>query len=153
PLYVPGTVPGDRVLVRPGERRGEGRAASLLAIVAAGSDRADPPCAYFGTCGGCALQHLADDAYAAWKVARLRESLDRCGFGNVALDPLVRTPPGSRRRAGLKAVRAGGRSAVGFAMRESHVVVDLVACAVMTPALAVLLGPLHTLADRLMPRA
>src|ERR1700751_2576792 len=58
PVYVPFTVPGDRVLARLGEVRGEGRVAAVERLLVAGPGRAAPACRHFGRCGGCALQHL-----------------------------------------------------------------------------------------------
>ncbi|MBY0431531.1 MAG: class I SAM-dependent RNA methyltransferase, partial [Rhodospirillales bacterium] len=66
-VYVPFTVPGDRVLARIEGRRGDGLTAALIEVLQPGPGRAMPPCAHFGTCGGCALQHLDDEAYTAWK--------------------------------------------------------------------------------------
>jgi 23S rRNA (uracil1939-C5)-methyltransferase len=61
PVYVPFAAPGDRISARLGESRGEGRAAELVAVLAPG-ERAPPMCRHFGSCGGCALQHLAERA-------------------------------------------------------------------------------------------
>lgn len=145
-LYVPLTVPGDRVRVLPLRPRSGGFAARLLEVIAAGPGRAQPPCAHYGVCGGCALQHLADDAYAAWKVARLTAALARVGLAGCPIGPLVRTPPGSRRRATFAAARSAGAAVqLGFQVREAHQIVDLAACPVLEPAITALLVPLRRL--------
>ena len=67
PLFVPFTVPGDRVRARlTGERAGalKGEAVELIAE---GPGRVEPPCPHFGSCGGCTLQHFEDGRYAKWK--------------------------------------------------------------------------------------
>jgi 23S rRNA (uracil1939-C5)-methyltransferase len=147
PVFVPFTVPGDRVRVRLGPKRGEGRAAALLDMVAAGPGRRSPPCAQFGRCGGCTLQHLDDDLYATAKLDALRAAMRRHGLDSEAIAPLHRVPPGTRRRARLSLARRGGKAVVvGFNARESHDVVDLAAgCAVLHPALATLVEPLRGL--------
>ena len=64
PLFVPFTLPGElvKVAARPGRRP------SRTARHARPSpERVAPVCPYFGICGGCALQHLAEAAYLAWK--------------------------------------------------------------------------------------
>lgn len=153
-LYVARTTAGDRVRVRAGRRRGDGFAADLLSLLSPGPSRTDPPCPHFAACGGCALQHLADTAYAAWKIDRLRVALARVGLSDHAMAPLTRTPRGARRRATFAAVRTAGSASVhiGFQMRGSHRVVDLAVCPVVDPAIAALLSPLrHLLAALLAP--
>src|SRR6478672_10113328 len=55
PLFVPFTLPGElvKVAAEPGEPRAE-----ALAILEPSPERVTPVCQYFGTCGGCALQHI-----------------------------------------------------------------------------------------------
>lgn len=59
PLFVPYTLPGDRVRAR---RAGPERALPLDWLER-GPGHATPPCPHFGPgkCGGCALQHLDDE--------------------------------------------------------------------------------------------
>src|SRR5215475_11180918 len=66
-LFVPYAAPGDRLKVQvQGEREG-GHAARILERLADGPDRVAPPCVHFGDCGGCAVQHLKQEAYLDWK--------------------------------------------------------------------------------------
>ena len=61
-VFVPLTLPGETVEIeRDGER---GR---LLRVVATSPDRVAPLCRHFGDCGTCAVEHMAKDAYLAWK--------------------------------------------------------------------------------------
>ena len=55
PLFVPFTLPGELVKVDAGA--GDGHA-EPLAIPEPSPERVAPVCQYFGTCGGCALQHM-----------------------------------------------------------------------------------------------
>ena len=151
-LYVPLTTTGDRARVRMALRRGGGFAAHLLSLLAPGPGRTEPPCPHFAACGGCALQHLADPNYAAWKMDRLRVTLTRVGLSDYRMAPLVRTPPGARRRATLTAAQPGGSAGarLGFQMRASHSVVDIAVCPVLDPAIAALLSPLRRLLTELL---
>ncbi|MBK8176189.1 MAG: class I SAM-dependent RNA methyltransferase [Rhodospirillales bacterium] len=148
-FYVPFTIPGERVRIRPGGARGNGRDADLLEILAPAIERRAPACPHFGHCGGCALQHLADAAYAEWKLERLELALARAGITSSPREPLVRTPPRARRRARFAAVRrsAGPHATlcVGFAVRRGHDVVDLAACPVLDPQILALLPALRQL--------
>jgi 23S rRNA (uracil1939-C5)-methyltransferase len=152
-IFVPFTAPGDVVRVRLGERRGEGRSGTLLARLSEGA-RAAPRCAHFGTCGGCALQHLSDAAYAEAKTAWLAAALRQRGVTAETMYPLRRLAPGTRRRARWAIRRprqAGAPVEAGFHARASHRVVDMRECAVLHPALMGLLGPLRDLAMLLLP--
>lgn len=142
-VFVPLTVPGDRVRVSLGPAKGEGLRAEVVELVEPGAGRAAAACRHFGACGGCSLQHLADDAYAAWTVDLVRGALARVGLGEVPFAPLARTPPGARRRARFAALRRGRRVWLGFNERMSHRLVDLEACPVLTPRLLALLAPLR----------
>ena len=149
PVYVPFSAPGDRVRVRlsndKGERRGE-----IVEMLATGG-RAKPICAHFGACGGCALQHLTDEAYAAAKLGWLRGALAQHGFADVEIAPLRRLAPGTRRRARLALARGTGVVA-GFHGRMSHAIVDMRECHVLHPALFALVEPLRRLAAVLLPK-
>lgn len=149
-LYVPLTVAGDRVRVRLGVRRGDGRLAEVVSLMEAGPGRGEAPCPHFGHCGGCALQHLADETYAAWKRGRLEDALVRAGATSCEVAPLVRTPPGGRRRAVLSALRSG-RVLIGFRERRGHAIVDVETCPILDPGIVALLPRLRRLLAGVMP--
>jgi len=149
--YVPLAAPGDRVRVRPGAKRGDGVAADLLEVVEAGADRADPPCPHYGDCGGCALQHLTDDAYGAYVRARVAEPLARVGLAAVEVAPPVRVLPGDRRRIVLAARRTAAGVVLGFNARRSGRIVDVAACLVADPPLVALLPELRRVLGEVLP--
>ncbi|MEJ5233184.1 MAG: RsmD family RNA methyltransferase [Geminicoccaceae bacterium] len=139
PVYVAGTLPGERWRVRldPDRRRGE----PLERLE--GPPRAEPVCPHFGRCGGCALQHLPPADYAAFKRDRVLEPLARVGLAPAELLATATSPPGSRRRLRL-AFEAGRRGALrlGFRARASHAIEPIERCPVARPELERLLRPL-----------
>lgn len=143
PVYVPLTLPGDRLRVELERPRGDGFAARIVEFLAQGPGRVEAPCPHFGECGGCALQHLEDQRYAAWKEQQVRTALSRRGFADPPLRPLLRIAPGTRRRASLAAERAGRSVRLGFHARESHRVIDAAGCLVLSPTLKLLLPALR----------
>ena len=143
PLYVPLTLPGERVRVRLGERRGDGVAAEPVEMLSRSPDRQSPRCGHFGPCGGCSVQHLDADAYAAWKRDLIVAALSRAGLGDVPVAPTIATPPASRRRATLAARRIAGGTVLGFNARRRHHIVNLDACPVLVPALVEVLPMLR----------
>ena len=144
PVYVPQSLPGDRLRVRlTGERAG-GVTAEVVELLAEGPGRQEPPCRHYGPCGGCSLQHLAPDRYLAWKRDLVVTALERRGFVDPPVGDLATVAPDSRRRAVL-AARCGRDGAVtlGFHGRASHSLVGVDHCLLLTPALQALLPALR----------
>ncbi|MGB9644050.1 MAG: class I SAM-dependent RNA methyltransferase, partial [Stellaceae bacterium] len=99
-VFVPFTVPGDRVRARLGARRHGGWEGLGVDLLASGPGRTAPRCRHFGTCGGCALQHLDDASYRRLKLGTLRTALERVGIDPSVVGPMRLVPP-ERRRARL----------------------------------------------------
>ncbi|HSK41449.1 MAG TPA: TRAM domain-containing protein [Arenibaculum sp.] len=150
PVFVPLTVPGDRVRVRIEGARAGGLAAQVLELIEPGPSRVDPVCPLFGRCGGCAVQHLDQASYTAWKRSQVTVALNRAGLGHVPVAAVVTTPPGRRRRATFAAKRAGGRVVLGFNERFSHWIVDIERCPVLDPAVVTLLDPLRAVLETVL---
>ncbi|MGM0535639.1 MAG: TRAM domain-containing protein [Pseudomonadota bacterium] len=154
-VFVEGALPGEQVRVAVHRSRKRFDEAHVRELVQVSAERVEPPCAYFGRCGGCDLQHLALPAQRRHKQAVLEELLGRQG---ITLDTspalLVGAGKAYRRRArlGVK-VDAEGGVHLGFRARHTHRLVDIDACTVLVPALDALLMPLHQLlADLEAPR-
>jgi 23S rRNA (uracil1939-C5)-methyltransferase len=128
--HVAFAVPGDAILADGSLVKGPGHQV--------------PPCRHFPECGGCQLQHLTDDALADFAASRITGALAQHGL-EAPLRPTHLSPPRSRRRASLKALRAGGRVLLGFNAAGSHQIVDLRECHVLHPALFALVAPLRVL--------
>src|SRR6516165_4959142 len=153
PVFLPFTVPGDRVRARLGARRGRGREGRVVEWLDAGEGRAEPPCAHFGRCGGCAIQHLAPATYRAVKLGGLITALERVGIDPRLVQPLRVVPP-ERRRARLGLMRPRDRhlpASVGFRERFRHDLVDLAECPVLDPSLFALVDELRLAAGNLLP--
>jgi len=128
--HVPFAVPGDTV-ADDGE-------------VIAGLHHQVPPCRHFPECGGCQLQHVADDAYRGYLVSRLETALFQHGITTEILDPHL-SPPKSRRRAGLRALKVGRGVVVGFNAAKSNRIIDMQECHILRPELFELVAPLREL--------
>lgn len=152
PLYIPLTVPGDRIRARVTGKRGQGRVAEMTALLEPGPGRAAAPCRHFGTCGGCAFQHLAPDLYLATKRRLITDALAHQGITGPPLLPVHEGRRGSRRRVRFSLARrkGGGPALAGFARRASHELTDIMECPVLEPALMALLAPLRELAAVLL---
>lgn len=148
-VFVTDALPGERVVLRRVRRHRNFDEAVLESVITPSADRVAPACPHYGTCGGCALQHLAPQAQLAFKQTQLLENLARLGGvepGQV-LEPLEGPVWGYRRRArlGLKHVPRKGRVVVGFRERSAPYVADLHECRVLAPPLGSLIDPLAEL--------
>ncbi len=146
-IFVPFTLPGERVLARPVRDKGEGVACEPTELASTSSERADPPCRHFMTCGGCALQHWEAPPYQAWKRGRVTEALDKVGLGDVDVSDMAAAGPMERRRADIVLRRLDGRILAGFRERASNRIVDLRQCPVLVPELFEMVGALRLLAQ------
>ncbi len=106
------------------------------------------PCRHFPECGGCQLQHLDDEAYAAFVTDRVASALDGQDLTATLRPPLV-SPPKTRRRATLHAEGKGGRVTLGFTAEKSHDIVDMRECHVLAPELFAVVAPLRALLQKL----
>jgi len=149
--FVPFALPGEIVEAEPGDARGEGIVAELLDVLAPSRHREKAPCAHFGVCGGCALQHWRLDIYSAWKVSLIERVLKQRGVQAPAFEqPLVGTP-GERRRVDFVLRRQGKRVLAGFHEKASAKVVDVGVCVIARPTLAALLAPLREALVEILP--
>jgi 23S rRNA (uracil1939-C5)-methyltransferase len=134
-IFVPYTAPGEEVEVRVEEARADFVRGRAIRTVTTSSVRTAPQCRYFGTCGGCQWQHLANEAQREWKRRILVELLTRVGKldGIRVESPIAPSGPWEyRARAQFKVV-GGTRPCIGFHQRETNRVVDIERCPLLDP--------------------
>jgi 23S rRNA (uracil1939-C5)-methyltransferase len=122
---VPRTLPGEEVSLRP-----DGTAQILMPS----AQRVAAPCRHFKTCGGCALQHAADDFVADWKQTVVMRALLAHGL-EPEFRPMHTSPAQSRRRAKFSGRRTKSGAMVGFHARASDVLVSVPDCQLVTPGM------------------
>lgn len=113
-----------------------------------GPHHAAPPCRHFGQCGACQLQHCDEASLAEFVTSRVVNAASGQGLEPPHVAPAHLSPPKSRRRAALHAMRTGGRIVIGFREGGSHRVIDMAECHVLRPELFALLAPLRALLAR-----
>ena len=145
-IFVPGALPGERIRVLPRKRRRQYRLGDLVDIVEPSESRVEPPCEYFGRCGGCAVQHLDYAAQVPFKESMVREALARIGGVEPAtwLEPITGPEWNYRRRArlGVRYVKGKQRVLVGFKERATRYVTDMGSCMVLVKPFDQLPAPL-----------
>jgi 23S rRNA (uracil1939-C5)-methyltransferase len=136
--HVAGGVPGDHL--------------AADGTLVPGPNRAEPPCRHFGKCGGCQLQHVAEAALADFVRDRVVGALAGQDVAAGEVLPALLSPPQSRRRAALSALRAGKQVAVGFNAAQSNQIVDMRMCPLLVPELFALIAPLRGLLGTIAPQ-
>ena len=86
-VFVPLTIPGEKVRVTIVEDKKRFARGRLVEIIDPVSGRIEARCPHFGPCGGCQLQHIDYPKQLRYKEAIIRDQLERIG-GFV--DPPVR---------------------------------------------------------------
>jgi tRNA/tmRNA/rRNA uracil-C5-methylase (TrmA/RlmC/RlmD family) len=108
--------------------------AKVDALLEPSPHRSDPVCAVFGSCGGCAWQHVDYAAQLDAKVKIVRDAFERIA-GAAAPAQLGITPSpteyGYRSRA--RVFVEGGR--IGFRRRRSHTLCETDRCPILAPPL------------------
>jgi 23S rRNA (uracil1939-C5)-methyltransferase len=87
------------------------------------------------------MQHMDEAAYRDFVIDRL----SRVVALPADVRPIALSPPRSRRRASLKALKRSGKLVLGFHSEGTHALVDIADCPVLAPELMALLGPLRVL--------
>ncbi len=142
--HMAGAVPGDMI-----DAAGE---------LVPGPNRQTPPCRHFGTCGGCQLQHVADTAFADYVRDRILGALVAQHISAYEVHPAIIVPPGTRRRAAVRAYNAGSQSKpdihIGFSAAQTNQIIPIGECPMLHPDIFALISRLRSvLAQFLSPKA
>jgi len=140
-IFVRGGLPGDRLRVRLVEARGRFGRATIDEVLVASPDRVEPPCPYFGRCGGCRLQHLAYAAQLAFKEKQVRDCLQRLGgLGDFELRPILPAPEPYGYRNKMEFTVGHAPPAIGLHAAERYdVVLDIERCLLQSEPMNALL--------------
>jgi 23S rRNA (uracil1939-C5)-methyltransferase len=155
-VFVDGAVPGEILEYASYRKKLAWELAQIVRIDTEAAARVRPLCAFFGTCGGCSMQHLDMPTQVAAKQRVLEDALWH--IGRVRPETVLRAIQGLswgyRHRARLSArfVPKKGGALVGFRERKSSFVADMTSCEVLPPRVSALLPALRALVGALTLR-
>jgi 23S rRNA (uracil1939-C5)-methyltransferase len=135
-LFVSLAAPGDIVRVRIDRQRGKVAFASVLDVIKPSPVRVEPPCPYFGRCGGCDFQQLNYETQLQAKVEIIRDCFHR--IANIADLPEIAIHPSPKQwqyRARANWQYDPQTRQLGYFEAGSHRVCDVEVCAVLVPEL------------------
>ena len=135
-VFVPLAAAGDKLRVRLTQLKGGTAFAEIVEISEPSPARTDPPCRYFGTCGGCDFQHLKYSEQLSAKVAMLEDSLKRIGKIDLQQEIEIFPSPEQFEYRSRAVWHLDPREkTLGYFKRGSHDVVDIESCPIITPEL------------------
>ncbi|HKX74067.1 MAG TPA: TRAM domain-containing protein, partial [Acidimicrobiia bacterium] len=139
-VFVEGAIPGDVVNARVVKTARRHLEAVADSVIEPSPDRVEPPCPYFGTCGGCQWQYARYPAQLRWKTEITAGQLRHLARLEPEVGPTraVGPPYGYRNRVDLSVER--GRFA--FYQAGSHHLIPVDSCAVLAPPLQTMMAAL-----------
>ncbi len=155
-VFVDGALPQETIDMKYTFQRGKFDEGRTLIVQNPNPNRVTPPCEYFGTCGGCGMQHLNTNAQIEHKQNILTEQLKHFADTqpNEWLPPLQADLLAYRRKArlGVRYVIKKERTLIGFREKYSNYLADIQSCKILVKPVADLLKPLSNLIDSMDSR-
>jgi 23S rRNA (uracil1939-C5)-methyltransferase len=128
-VFLPLVIQGERVDATLIQSRSGFARARLNKVLLASPERVEPPCPYFGRCGGCQYQHIDYPAQTRFKADILRETLRRTA--KLELDceiQLHSAEPWHYRNRTRVHIRQERAFALGYFRTGSHELVAVEQC-------------------------
>jgi 23S rRNA (uracil1939-C5)-methyltransferase len=155
-VFVEGALGGETVDAQVLRSKPKFDTARTVTVLQAASGRRAPPCPWYESCGGCAIQHADARTQVAAKQRWLEDCLERIGRvrPDAMLAPIYGEEWGYRRRARLSVryVENKGGAMVGFRERRSTFVTDMQSCLVLPARVSALIPELRALIGKLSIR-
>lgn len=150
-IYVPGTLPGERVRVHIIKATSRYAVGKVLSRQDDAAERVQPRCPVFGACGGCQLQHLSYDAQLRYKRDMVRQCLVRMGgIPEPEVRPVIgmENPWHYRNKGQFPCAQVEGKAIVGMYAPRSHRIVGTQSCPIEHPQInAVLQATAHWMTE------
>ncbi|MDT8429456.1 MAG: 23S rRNA (uracil(1939)-C(5))-methyltransferase RlmD [Pseudomonadales bacterium] len=151
--FVSGALPGEEVLAQCTSRRTQYDEFSTVSVLESSPDRVEPRCPVTALCGGCSMQHLAEQKQLIHKQQFLLDQLKHgAGIETFELLPPVLGLHYFYRRKARLAVRYVHKkedTLVGFREKNGRFIVDMQQCPILVKPVSDLISPLRSLLNQL----
>ncbi len=143
-IFVSLAAAGDQARVRVNQIKGKTAFAEIVEIITPSKERIEPPCDFFGRCGGCDFQQMDYEAQLAAKIGIIKDCLTRIGKINFAGEiEIIPSPKQFGYRARAQWHVDTRRRRIGYFRRNSHDVIDVETCPILTNELQATLTDLR----------
>lgn len=152
--FIPFTAPGDTIRFTITQKKRNFAIGHLEEVVVPSPQRTTPLCPYFGTCGGCQLQHLRYDAQLAAKRQWIEDALQRIAGLHEMKVPAV-TPShmqwSYRRRINLVLKSREGAYQAGYTGVDNRTLVSVAQCPIFASPDDPIVASVQEIAHKLTP--
>ena len=139
-VFIPYAIPGETVEVEIRERKKKFLRAQLVKVVSASPDRIDAPCPYYYRCGGCSYQHMNNSRQLELKRQVVQDNLSRIGGLEVEVEPVagMNDPWRYRNKVEWQVAKADHYYRMGYHVQDSHELIPIESCLLISPAMEAL---------------
>lgn len=145
-VFVPFAAPGDHLTCRITHSKKNYAFGEIVQIESSSPDRITPRCPYFGTCGGCQLQHVDEATQLAYKQQAVIDALQRIG-GFTALPPIQAVPAQEnwayRRHITLQLKPLGDEFVAGYIATDNSSLLPVTQCPIFCSPKDPVIAELH----------
>lgn len=143
-VFVDGAAPAEVVRVLITRVKAQYAEGHVIEVLKPSTARVEPPCPYFGRCGGCKLQHISYEEQLRQKQSQVEETLQHLGgVQALSVQPILPSPEpwGYRNKMEFAIGRAPERGiAIGFhTPGDFRTVLDLERCLLQSDQLNAIL--------------
>ena len=126
-VFIPFTIESELVSAKITREKKQFAEAEVVDLRQRSPYRVDPPCSYFGKCGGCAYQHIDYAHQLEIKTRQVRDVLKRIGkLNNVPMRPIIPSPLPYAYRNRVTVHAENG--VIGYFQRDSNRLIDVKHC-------------------------
>jgi 23S rRNA (uracil1939-C5)-methyltransferase len=133
--FIDFALEGERVLFKYTKTSSKHDEGIAVEVLEASEKRVEPPCEYFGICGGCSLQHMEENAQIESKQQALLNHFQHLAKTQPEkiLEPVRGPTLGYRHKArlGVRHVVKKEKVLVGFREKSSSFLADIASCKVL----------------------
>jgi len=138
-IFISDALPGEVVNIKFTAKSKGVYSAEVIDLIEASADRINAPCEFYQRCGGCSLQHLANDKQIEIKQDLFVQTMKH--IGKVDVNELISPITGNslayrtKTRLGVRFVVKKNKLLIGFREKHSNFLCDMNSCLVLHPSI------------------